>query len=88
MTQILDIIEEFLLFRDYSFTRLDGTMAIESRVQAMNIFNTDPKCFLMLLSTRAGGLGLNLTAADTVIIFDSDWVIFILFYYKYTGKPF
>lgn len=40
----------------------------------MNQFNTDPEVFLFLVSTRAGGLGINLTTADTVIIYDSDWV--------------
>lgn len=40
----------------------------------MHQFNTDPEVFLFLVSTRAGGLGINLTAADTVIIYDSDWV--------------
>lgn len=74
MTQILDVIEEFLILRSYKFTRLDGSMNIVDRVTAMNMFNIDPNCFLMLISTRAGGLGLNLTSADTVIIFDSDWV--------------
>jgi len=74
MTQILDVIEEFLIFRSYKYTRLDGTMKIQVRVDAMKDFNTDPDCFLMIISTRAGGLGLNLTSADTVIIFDSDWV--------------
>lgn len=74
MTQILDVIEEFLIFRSYKYTRLDGTMQIQARVDAMKDFNTDPDCFLMIISTRAGGLGLNLTSADTVIIFDSDWV--------------
>jgi len=71
---ILDIIEEYLIFRLYKYTRLDGAMKIETRVEAMKTFNTDPDCFLMIISTRAGGLGLNLTSADTVIIFDSDWV--------------
>jgi len=74
MTQILDVIEEFLVFRTYKYTRLDGSMKIETRVDAMKTFNMDPDYFLMILSTRAGGVGLNLTAADTVIIFDSDWV--------------
>ncbi|XP_050542217.1 lymphoid-specific helicase-like isoform X2 [Daktulosphaira vitifoliae] len=73
MVMILDIIEEFLMYRSYKFTRLDGTMSIQERVENMRIFNTDPSCFVMMISTRAGGLGLNLTAADTVIIFDSDW---------------
>lgn len=74
MTQLMDIIEEFLMFRKYSFTRLDGTMKIQQRVDAMTTFNSNPDCFLMMISTRAGGLGLNLTSADTVILFDSDWV--------------
>lgn len=74
MTQILDIIEEFLIFRTYKYTRLDGNMKVQTRVDAMKEFNDDPDCFLMIISTRAGGLGLNLTSADTVIIFDSDWV--------------
>lgn len=78
MTQILDIIEEFLILRSYQFSRLDGTMNIVDRVTSMNLFNIEPNCFLMLISTRAGGLGLNLTTADTVIIFDSDWVWFCL----------
>jgi len=74
MTQLLDLIEEYLMFRNFSYTRLDGDMKIQPRVEAIKIFNSDPDCFLMIISTRAGGLGLNLTAADTVIIFDSDWV--------------
>ncbi|XP_050422479.1 lymphoid-specific helicase-like isoform X2 [Adelges cooleyi] len=73
MTQLLDVIEEFMIYRSHKYTRLDGTMQIEGRVEAMRIFNTDPEYFIMLISTRAGGLGLNLTSADTVIIFDSDW---------------
>ncbi|XP_060841457.1 lymphoid-specific helicase-like [Rhopalosiphum padi] len=73
MTQLMDVIEEFLMFRKFSFTRLDGTMKIQTRVDAMTTFNSDPNCFLMMISTRAGGLGLNLTSADTVILFDSDW---------------
>lgn len=73
-TQLLDVVEEFVIFRNYMYTRLDGSMKIQDRIDAMKLFNDDPNCFLMLLSTRAGGLGLNLTSADTVIIYDSDWV--------------
>jgi len=82
MTQILDIIEEFLIFRSYKYTRLDGSMKIETRVEAMKMFNVDPDYFLMILTTRAGGVGLNLTSADTVIIFDSDWVRNFFLYNK------
>lgn len=78
MVQILDVIEEFLILRSYKYARLDGTMRIERRMNEIQVFNTDPNCFIMIISTRAGGLGLNLTSADTVIIFDSDWVWFVL----------
>lgn len=77
MTQILDVIEEFLIYRSYVYARLDGTMRIQDRVDAISKFNSKD-CTIMIISTRAGGLGLNLTAADTVIIFDSDWVRLIL----------
>lgn len=76
MTQLLDVIAEFLEFRSYKYSRLDGTMSIQKRVDAITYFNTT-ECFLMIISTRAGGLGINLTSADTVIIFDSDWVRYI-----------
>ena len=49
-------------------------MKVTDRRDQIELFNNDPEVFLFLLSTRAGGLGLNLTAADTVIIYDSDWV--------------
>ena len=48
-------------------------MKLEERVENIRRFNTDPEIFVFLLSTRAGGLGVNLTSADTVIIYDSDW---------------
>jgi len=60
--------------RGFQFQRLDGSTKAELRQQAMDHFNapgSDDFCFL--LSTRAGGLGINLATADTVIIFDSDW---------------
>lgn len=62
--------------RDYNYLRLDGSTKIEDRKDFIKQFNTDPNIFVFLVSTRAGGLGINLTAADTVIIFDSDWVFF------------
>lgn len=62
--------------RNYGYCRLDGRCKFEERQHEINEFNTNPEKFVFLISTRAGGLGLNLTAADTVIFFDRDWVIF------------
>lgn len=73
-TQILDMIEDYLELRDYRYCRLDGNRKIEDRKENIKLFNSDPNVFLFLVSTRAGGVGLNLAAADTVIIYDSDWV--------------
>ncbi|XP_071558664.1 lymphoid-specific helicase isoform X2 [Temnothorax nylanderi] len=73
-TMILDMIEDYLLLReDYNYVRLDGNTKIETRKQNITAFNEDPNMFLFLISTRAGGVGLNLMGADTVIIYDSDW---------------
>ncbi|KAK3032361.1 hypothetical protein RJ639_037079, partial [Escallonia herrerae] len=74
MVRMLDILAEYLSFKGFKFQRLDGSTKAELRQQAMEHFNapgSDDFCFL--LSTRAGGLGINLATADTVIIFDSDW---------------
>jgi len=57
----------------YRFSRIDGTMSQPERQQQIESFNSDPEVFLFLLSTRAGGQGINLSSADTVIIYDSDW---------------
>ncbi|KAJ7324465.1 hypothetical protein JRQ81_017485 [Phrynocephalus forsythii] len=73
MTQMLDILMDYCYLRDYQFSRLDGSMPYVEREKNMRNFNTDPEVFIFLVSTRAGGLGINLTAADTVIIYDSDW---------------
>nr|CAB3252475.1 lymphocyte-specific helicase-like [Phallusia mammillata] len=73
MTKILDVLEDYCRFRKYSHVRLDGSTKCEVRQQYIDQFNKDPEVFMFLLSTRAGGLGINLTAADTVIIYDSDW---------------
>jgi hypothetical protein len=73
MTHLLDILETYLKWRCYRFLRLDGNVKAESRGQLVKDFNQDKDMFLFLLSTRAGGLGLNLQTSDTVIIFDSDW---------------
>ncbi|CAI9106222.1 OLC1v1005326C1 [Oldenlandia corymbosa var. corymbosa] len=74
MVRMLDILAEYLSLKGFLFQRLDGSTKAELRQQAMDHFNapgSDDFCFL--LSTRAGGLGINLATADTVIIFDSDW---------------
>lgn len=73
MTLMLDILMDYCYLRNYKFSRLDGSMSYTEREENMHKFNIDPEVFIFLVSTRAGGLGINLTAADTVIIYDSDW---------------
>jgi superfamily II DNA/RNA helicase len=74
MTAVMTILEDYFLYRGYNSLRLDGSTPAEEREKRMYKFNApDSPYFIFLLSTRAGGLGLNLTAANTVIIFDSDW---------------
>ncbi|XP_038074784.1 lymphocyte-specific helicase-like isoform X2 [Patiria miniata] len=73
MTLMLDVLEDYCYLRKYRYCRLDGKMKLTDRQEQIDEFNKDPDTFLFLLSTRAGGLGINLTAADTVIIYDSDW---------------
>lgn len=74
MTQVMSIMEDFMNFRGFPYLRLDGSTKADDRSQLLQIFNSpDSPYFVFLLSTRAGGLGLNLQTADTVIIFDSDW---------------
>merc|ERR1712233_49258 len=74
MTQLMTILEDYLAWRGHKYLRLDGTTKSEERGDMLREFNQkDSEYFIFLLSTRAGGLGLNLQTADTVIIFDSDW---------------
>jgi SNF2 family DNA or RNA helicase len=74
MTRILDILEDFSRYRGYEYCRIDGSTKQDERDEAMESFNApNSSKFLFLLSTRAGGLGINLQTADTVILFDSDW---------------
>ena len=76
MTAVMTILEDYFRFRGYLSLRLDGSTPAEEREKRMYKFNSpDSPYFIFLLSTRAGGLGLNLTAADTVIILDSDWYV-------------
>lgn len=74
MVRMLDILAEYLSIKGFQYQRLDGSTKAELRHQAMDHFNAPgSEDFCFLLSTRAGGLGINLATADTVIIFDSDW---------------
>eukprot|EP00804_Cyclotella_cryptica_P015158 CCRYP_000709-RB/>CCRYP_000709-RB protein AED:0.02 eAED:0.02 QI:1473/1/1/1/1/1/2/154/555 len=85
MTALLNVIEDYLIFRNWKYCRIDGSTKIDERQRQMDVFNAektadkgkrndgDDRHFVFLLSTRAGGLGINLATADTCIIFDSDW---------------
>lgn len=74
MTNIMNIMEDYMRLKNMQYLRLDGTTKADDRSELLRLFNaSDSPYFCFLLSTRAGGLGLNLQTADTVIIFDSDW---------------
>jgi len=73
MTKLLDIIEDYMVLQQYKYCRIDGSTLQPDRERHIQTFNNDTQCFCFLLSTRAGGLGINLTAADTVIFYDNDW---------------
>eukprot|EP00835_Amoeboradix_gromovi_P006212 NODE_691_length_5161_cov_0.244567.p1 type:complete len:969 gc:universal NODE_691_length_5161_cov_0.244567:3223-317(-) len=73
MTKMMDIMEEYLSFRGYQYVRLDGSTSIEERNEKVQNFQNTQEIFIFLLSTRAGGVGINLTAADTVVFYDQDW---------------
>jgi len=73
MTRMLDILGDYLAHKKLPISRLDGSMGFEDRQENIDRFNETDEVNIFLLSTRAGGLGINLTAADTCIIFDSDW---------------
>ncbi len=75
MTKVLDILEDYLVYKSIHFCRIDGDTSYEERERQMDVFN-DPNCSeipVFLLTTRAGGLGISLVGADTVLIFDSDF---------------
>ncbi len=74
MTRILDILEDYCWFRGLKYCRIDGQTAHEDRDAQIQDFNSEgSEKFLFMLSTRAGGLGINLYTADIVILYDSDW---------------
>lgn len=70
---MLDIIEDCIHYAGYTYERVDGSIVGSKRQAAIDRFTNNDNIFVMLLSTKAGGVGINLTAADTVIIYDSDW---------------
>ncbi|KAF6779238.1 hypothetical protein AHF37_01226 [Paragonimus kellicotti] len=73
MIRVLDILEDYLIHQRFQFERIDGRIHGPLRQEAIDRFTADPDKFVFLLCTKAGGLGINLTAADVVIIYDSDW---------------
>ncbi|KAI4953683.1 hypothetical protein J4E91_002531 [Alternaria rosae] len=73
MTKVLDILEQFLNIHGYRYLRLDGSTKIEQRQILTDRFNSDPRILCFILSSRSGGLGINLTGADSVIFYDLDW---------------
>ncbi|EAQ84663.1 conserved hypothetical protein [Chaetomium globosum CBS 148.51] len=74
MSRLLDILEDYCVFRQYKYCRIDGSTAHEDRIAAIDDYNKpDSEKFVFLLTTRAGGLGINLTTADIVVLYDSDW---------------
>ncbi|KAI9768848.1 MAG: hypothetical protein M1840_004662 [Geoglossum simile] len=74
MSRVLDILEDYCVFREFQYCRIDGSTAHEDRITAIDEYNKPgSEKFIFLLTTRAGGLGINLTSADIVVLYDSDW---------------
>ncbi|KAL4841753.1 hypothetical protein H8958_014529 [Nasalis larvatus] len=71
--QMLDILEVFLRAQKYTYLKMDGTTTIASRQPLITRYNEDTSIFVFLLTTRVGGLGVNLTGANRVVIYDPDW---------------
>lgn len=78
-TSMLDILQDYVEYRRWPYQRLDGSVRAEDRSRALAEFKTasSDDCFVFLISTRAGGVGLNLEQADTVVFYDSDWNPFV-----------
>lgn len=72
--QMLDILQMMVGKLGYHYLRMDGSTPVQHRMTMVHEFNTTPDIFVFLLTTKVGGLGLNLTGADRVILFDPDWV--------------
>ncbi|KIO28601.1 hypothetical protein M407DRAFT_6651 [Tulasnella calospora MUT 4182] len=74
MSRMLDILEDYCMYRSYGYCRIDGSTGHEDRIAAIDEYNKPgSEKFIFLLTTRAGGLGINLTSADIVVLYDSDW---------------
>lgn len=74
MTVMLDILEDYCHYRKFEYCRIDGSTDMDTRdSEIKNFVEEKSSKFVFLLSTRAGGLGINLATADTVILYDSDW---------------
>ena len=74
MTRMLDILEDYMHYRQFQYCRIDGNTSGEDRENMIDNFNCEgSEKFVFLLSTRAGGLGINLATADIVVLYDSDW---------------
>ncbi|KAJ8723044.1 hypothetical protein PYW07_004224 [Mythimna separata] len=73
MTRVLDVLEAFLSMHGHAYLRLDGATRVDRRQPLVDRFNADARVFAFILSTRSGGVGLNLTGADSVVFYDSDW---------------
>lgn len=73
MTKMLDILETFLSHGGYRYSRLDGSTKVEDRLLVTERFNNNPRIFAFIASTRSGGVGINLTGADTVIFYDNEF---------------
>ncbi|KAK0416688.1 hypothetical protein QR680_012632 [Steinernema hermaphroditum] len=74
MTSLMNVMEDYFLYRQWKYLRLDGSTKPDERGELLKMYNApNSEYFIFMLSTRAGGLGLNLQTADTVVIFDSDW---------------
>ncbi|KAL0481875.1 DNA excision repair protein ERCC [Acrasis kona] len=71
--QMLDILERFVISKQYKYMRMDGTTPVKTRSAQIDTFNNDDSYFLFLLTTKVGGIGINLTGADRVILYDPDW---------------
>jgi len=71
--KMLNILQKFVVKQEWKFFRMDGNTNVASRQQMVDKYNNDESIFLMLMTTRTGGVGLNLTGADRIIIYDPDW---------------